>query len=166
MIENILVRFKNNDEKAFEEMFNQYYQIVFYIINKYIRDNNSAEELANDCLYTAYNNISSLKDFNKFEAWIYSIAKNKALNYLKKIKRKPVSCQEYINEIQDESFIYHEMILKLRLFLTEEELSLFIMKNVHDYTFLAISRNFKESVHQIIYRYIKIEEKIRKELNQ
>jgi RNA polymerase sigma-70 factor (ECF subfamily) len=48
-----------------------------------------AEDLTSQTYLAAYENISKLRDPSKFTSWVFTIARNKALDFFRKSKRHP-----------------------------------------------------------------------------
>lgn len=74
---------KNGDHKAFEEVFMAYFDKVKYLLNGLLRSESDAEELAQDIFVKLWVNRQSIDSQKAFSTYLYTIARNTALNYLK-----------------------------------------------------------------------------------
>lgn len=74
---------KNGDHKAFEEVFMAYFDKVKYLLNGLLRLESDAEELAQDIFVKLWMNRQSIDSQKAFSTYLYTIARNTALNYLK-----------------------------------------------------------------------------------
>jgi hypothetical protein len=74
---------QNGDHKAFEEVFLTYFDKVKYLLTGLLRSESDAEELAQDIFVKLWINRQSIDPSKAFSTYIYTIARNTALNYLK-----------------------------------------------------------------------------------
>lgn len=74
---------QNGDHKAFEEVFLTYFDKVKYLLTGLLRSESDAEELAQDIFVKLWINRQSIDPSKAFNTYIYKIARNTALNYLK-----------------------------------------------------------------------------------
>lgn len=79
--------FKQHDKTVAEFIFKNYYKTAYLTALRYCTDSSSAEEIAQETIYKAIKNVKQLKDEGKMEAWIIAIAKNNALQVIKKNTR-------------------------------------------------------------------------------
>ena len=78
---------KQGDHGAFEELYSCSYQAVHIVILTMIRaDEDTVADLIQDTYLKIYQRLDQLEDPEKFRAWAKQIAKNTALDYLKKSK--------------------------------------------------------------------------------
>ncbi|MGE0076649.1 MAG: RNA polymerase sigma factor [Bacteroidales bacterium] len=78
----------NNDHKAFTELMDKYQRMVVTTCRGFVGSYHEAEDLAQDVFVELYESISSFRSESKLSTWIYRIAVNKSLNYLRKKKRE------------------------------------------------------------------------------
>lgn len=74
---------QNGDHKAFEEVFLTYFDKVKYLLTGLLRSESDAEELAQDIFVKLWINRQSIDPSKAFNAYIYTITRNTAFNYLK-----------------------------------------------------------------------------------
>lgn len=85
-LEKEVKRYKAGEEKAFDNIYNETYSLVRFAIYSKIPNKHIVEDLIQDTYMKANNNIASYEQ-NSFRSWIYNIAKNTALDYLKRKKK-------------------------------------------------------------------------------
>ncbi|MDH3271909.1 MAG: sigma-70 family RNA polymerase sigma factor [Gemmatimonadota bacterium] len=78
-------------ELAFRELLTRYERPVFSLIYRMVRDRTLAEDLAQEAFIRAFNAIGSYKTSYKFSNWIFKIANNHTIDYLRKRKLDTVS---------------------------------------------------------------------------
>ncbi len=73
--------------------FTEHYQrnatAVFYYLYSRLRNVADAEDLTSQTFVTALENLSKLHDPLKFRPWVFTIARNKAFDFLRKSQRHP-----------------------------------------------------------------------------
>jgi len=78
-------------EPAFRELLSRYERPVFSLVYRMVRDRTLAEDLAQEAFIRAFNAISTYKTSYKFSNWIFKIANNHTIDYLRKRKLETVS---------------------------------------------------------------------------
>ena len=78
-----LEAFQNGNHKAFETVFIAYYNKTKAFIDGYIKSESDAEELTEDLFVNLWINHSSIDASKSFNAYLHTIARNAAINYLK-----------------------------------------------------------------------------------
>lgn len=68
------------DQEAYHLIFQKYYEKVFRYTLKFLRNYEDAEEIANDTFSRAFRKMENLRDPAKLLRWLYTIARNLALN--------------------------------------------------------------------------------------
>lgn len=93
--------------KAFERLFAKYKDRIFSFIFQMIKDEAKAEDLTQDVFMKVYKSKDTYDPKFKFSTWIFTIARNCALDYLKKKKEvlPGVSSEEgnMVEEFADDS---------------------------------------------------------------
>jgi RNA polymerase sigma-70 factor (ECF subfamily) len=78
-------------EAAFREIIRRYERPVFSLVFRMVRDRESAEELAQDTFLKALNHIDRYRPEFKLSSWLFKIANNVAIDYLRKRRLATVS---------------------------------------------------------------------------
>jgi RNA polymerase sigma factor (sigma-70 family) len=71
-------------EKAFEQVVRLYQQKVYYHIRRMVIDHDLANDLTQDTFIKVYRSIPSFREDARLYTWIYRIATNECLQYLRK----------------------------------------------------------------------------------
>lgn len=89
MNENEIINAVINGEDKYRELVERYHAGLIIHCDRIVRDRDDAEDLSQEAFIKAY---LSLKDFDpnkgRFSTWLYRIATNLCLNFLKKNKRQ------------------------------------------------------------------------------
>ena len=78
-------------ETAFRELLSRYERPVFSLVYRMVRERTLAEDLAQEAFIRAFNAIDTYKPRYKFSSWIFKIANNHTIDYLRKKKLDTVS---------------------------------------------------------------------------
>lgn len=157
----LYIRFlTDNDQLALEVLFNKYRESLILFLYGFIQNADIAEELMMDTFAILASGTARYKekDDASFKTWLYAVAKNQALLYIRKHRLKFVSSEkDLLNNIEaDESFQPIAMLLKNK----RESLLYRAMKVIDtDYRqvlFLLYFENMKpEQISRIIKKNIK-----------
>ncbi len=105
-------RFLDGDESAFGELLDMYSENLIFFINRYVHNVAVAQELSEDVFVELlihkrrYNFKTSLKTY------VFTIARNKAVDYVRKCSRHPECAYEYIENESDRLSIEDEFLKK------------------------------------------------------
>jgi RNA polymerase sigma-70 factor (ECF subfamily) len=71
-------------EAAFRELVRRYERPVFSLVFRMVRDNATAEDLAQDTFIKVLNHIDKYRPEFKFSSWLFKIANNVAIDHLRR----------------------------------------------------------------------------------
>ena len=100
--EQLAVAVREVDKELYGELIRRYSVKIGHYLRKFIRDNDELEDVLQLVFIKAYRNLFDFNSKYKFSPWLYRIAHNEALNFLKKYKREKVYLDETEWEIVDE----------------------------------------------------------------
>jgi len=129
-------RLKNNDNQAFEEIYQTYYRLIFCLSFSLLKDRYLAEDVTQNVFIKMMENITSLKRTSQFHAYLLTIARNETVNELKKRRDIPSDQLEQYAQQDDE---HHFFLEEMHHYLTKEENEVVIYKIIYDFTFHEIS---------------------------
>lgn len=156
MDKRIIALIKQKDEEAFESIYAEYKNIVYYVIYQIVRNKEEANRLLQDTFLTVYNKIDQYAGGN-FKYWILTIAKNLSKNYLTRdfVKEKRIiKDNELINEITDPRLVglgKYDDILSENF--EQEEKDILIYHIVFRYKFKEIAQIMDKSPKYISTKY-------------
>jgi RNA polymerase sigma-70 factor (ECF subfamily) len=82
---------KQGDEKAYTDLMNRYKKPVFHMILKMIRDSDDAEDLTIEAFAKAFKNLEKFNPQYTFSTWLFRIATNNCIDFIRKKKLKTTS---------------------------------------------------------------------------
>ncbi len=83
------------DGKAFEAMYRYYYPRLGQFLMRYVYSHKIAEDLTHNLFYNIWENRKNLEPRGTLRAYLYTSARNHALNYLDKQKNRPHESLDY-----------------------------------------------------------------------
>ncbi len=75
------------DSAAFAELYERYFDNVYDFLARMVKNREEAADLAQDTFLRAMNSLSSLTKAGSFKSWVFTIARNTALNRLERSSR-------------------------------------------------------------------------------
>lgn len=78
-------------ELAFRELVRRYERPVFSLVFRMVRDRETAEDLAQDAFVKVLNHIDKYSPEFKFSSWLFKIANNVAIDYLRRRRLDTIS---------------------------------------------------------------------------
>ena len=105
-------KYVNGDDSAFEEIVKIYYDGLILFINGYLHSLTDAEDVASECLlYIAiYKRRFNFK--NSLKTYLYTIARSKSLNFLKKRKRNQTENLEGYKDLTSSNLLLDDLLIK------------------------------------------------------
>ena len=93
----LIARAQSGDEQAFADLMRAHYAFVYAIVIGIVKNPHDAEEVVQDTFLNAYRGLAQYEEQTKFRSWLATIARNRALNWLRAQKVDTVS----INEVEE-----------------------------------------------------------------
>jgi RNA polymerase sigma-70 factor (ECF subfamily) len=88
---DLVARALEGDQAAFTRLRNKYWRSIHTMLGRMIRDKNDAEDLTQEAFIKAFNSLQSFNTDYAFSTWLYKIASNNCIDYLRKRRLKTVS---------------------------------------------------------------------------
>lgn len=173
----ILEKFRQPDSKnyAFNLLVRKYQQKVYGHIRKMVIDHDDADDLTQETFVKVWQNLEKFKQESELFTWIYRIATNECLSFLRKKKNKyflPIAdvSKELLRKLETSNYISgDEIALKLQkvlLTLPEKQRLVFNMKYFDELKYEEIAEILKTSVGALKASYHHAVKKIEKAMNE
>lgn len=164
-LEVLARKLKKKSEKAFDELFDTTRDYLFYFIYGIVKDADLADDCLQETFITIYEKIDLYSESN-FLAWMTTIAKNKALNSVKKDNRAnyiDATEKEYLMKSRSSE---EELILlkDMEETLSEDEFQIVMMHVIGNYTHKQISQGLDKPIGTITWKYNEAMKKLRSKL--
>ncbi len=162
-------------EAAFRELISCYKERLYWHIRKIVLDHEDADDVLQNTFIKVYRSIDRFKGDSKLYTWMYRIATNESLSYLKsKARRNNISVEELkqqqLGELQSD--VYFEgsaiqmQLQKAIATLPEKQQLVFNMKYFEDMTYEELSSILDTSVGGLKSSYHIAVKKIKAFLDQ
>lgn len=164
---DLVIMYYEGDAKAFAEILKRYKARVFGKINMFVKDRKAAEDIFQDTFIRV---IHALKEGNyneegKFSAWLFRIAHNLCIDYIRNGKKMPVQrAREDYDPLDfvasdlnnaEEAGIRRENIREIRKFISNlpaEQREIVHMRLYHDMSFKEIADMLNISINTALGR--------------
>jgi RNA polymerase sigma-70 factor (ECF subfamily) len=87
----LIARVIDGDDKAFESLVQKYRKSVFYLVYKIVRNTDDAEDLTQDSFVKAYSFIHKFDPKYAFSTWLFKIATNNCIDFIRRRKMQTLS---------------------------------------------------------------------------
>lgn len=109
----LLSRLRDNDQKAFDEIFNHYYSRVYNLALSFLHSREEAQEVVQVVFIAIWENRHHIEEDKPLSAYIQTIARNTIYNQLKKAVYRQrfidFSLQHAENTVTEDSYQYKEL---------------------------------------------------------
>src|SRR5882724_11603570 len=78
---------KNGDQKAYAELLHRYRESVYFMMLKMVGNKNDADDLTIEAFGRAFKRLEQYTPNFAFSTWLFKIASNNAIDYLRKKKQ-------------------------------------------------------------------------------
>lgn len=89
--QEMIVRALQGDEAAYARLRNKYWRPLHAMLSRMIHNKHDAEDLTQEAFIKAFNSLRSYNPEYAFSTWLYKIASNNCIDYLRKRRLQTVS---------------------------------------------------------------------------
>ncbi|MDD5362159.1 MAG: sigma-70 family RNA polymerase sigma factor [Ignavibacteria bacterium] len=90
------------DQSAYDKLMKKYYNLVHNLIYRMIYNKEDVEDLAQEAFIKAFNSLEKFDRQFAFSTWLYKIASNNCIDYLRKKKLNTISIDKEIDNEDDD----------------------------------------------------------------
>jgi RNA polymerase sigma factor (sigma-70 family) len=90
------------DQAAYEKLMRKYHDAIYMLIYRMVRQKAEVEDLTQEAFIKAF---ASLRNFNNeyaFSTWLYKIATNNCIDYIRRKKLQPFSLDKSLDSDEDQ----------------------------------------------------------------
>ncbi len=117
--EELARRYQSGDKSALKELIKRFNSALEAKVYAHTRDKESLNDIIQDCWFAIINNLDEVKFQIGFEAWALNIARNKAVDWIRRRQQQRRKLVEILNEemvtADDSTDIRETQIKKLRV---------------------------------------------------
>jgi len=79
------------DQKAYTELLKRYYDAIYYTMFKMVKNQDDADDLTMEAFGKAFKSLAHYTPDYAFSTWLFRIATNNCIDYMRRQKIKPLS---------------------------------------------------------------------------
>ncbi|MDF3076420.1 MAG: sigma-70 family polymerase sigma factor [Sphingobacteriaceae bacterium] len=98
----LVMRAKEGDQKAYAELMQRYKDSIYFMALKMVNNKDNAMDLTVETFGKAFENIEKYKPDFAFSTWLYRIATNNCIDFIRKKKLNLVSINGLVDEEGDD----------------------------------------------------------------
>ena len=95
---------KNSSQAAYSTLMERYRDSIFHTMLKMVRNNEDAEDLTIEAFGKASQKLPTYSPSYAFSTWLFKIATNNCIDFIRKQRMKITSIDEPVKEDSDENF--------------------------------------------------------------
>jgi len=153
MDQELISKYLAGDEESLEILIKKYLKPIYNFTYRYAGNSQEAEDITQETFLKAWKNLKKFNPQKSFKTWIFSIAKNSAIDFLRKKKTVSLSDEE-MEKIPDSVPFAPELSLAtiLEKIPPDYRMTLFLRYNDH-FTFREIAESLGEPLNTIKSRH-------------
>ena len=90
----LVQRANNGDQKAYAELMDRYRDAIYYMLLKMVNNASDAEDLTIEAFGKAFKNIQQYAPNYAFSTWLFKIATNNCIDFIRKKKASHISLDQ------------------------------------------------------------------------
>lgn len=92
---------RRGNEKAFARLMNRYRDSIYYMLLKMVNNQSDAEDLTIEAFGKAFRNLDSYTPKFAFSTWLFKIATNNCVDFIRKKQMSPAPYDSYQDNIDN-----------------------------------------------------------------
>lgn len=167
--EQLIGNYLSGTDETLPVLFQRYLKPVYNFVHRYVGSAGDAEDITQDVFVAVWKNLRRFDQQKKFKTWIFTIAKNTSLNWIK--KKKPVLFSRFENdegenmlaetvadtlplpdELAEQKNIAERISAVMGRLSPASHAVLLLRYNDH-FTFQEIAESLQESIHTVKSRH-------------
>lgn len=156
----VLLKISLGEVAAFNALFEQYRNQLFTYLYKITKSTEASEEMVLDVFLKIWNGREALTEIENFDAFLFRIAHNKAIDFLRAFKKKPEMQQQVWEAMQEPpsgEYADNQLLLKNAETIISEAVAqlspqrqkVFYLHNYHNLTNVEIAHHLNLSKNTV-----------------
>jgi len=96
---------ENNDQSALAKLMTRYRDSIYYMILKMVKNQEDAEDLTVEAFTKAFMNLDKYVPNFAFSTWLFRIASNNVIDFLRKKRIETISIQDHMDDDSGEVMV-------------------------------------------------------------
>ena len=154
--ELVLRATKKKDQQAFSDLMDKYKDPIYYMLLKMVNNNDDAEDLTLEAFGKAFNRLNQYTPNFAFSTWLFKIATNNCIDFLRKKKKNVMSIDNRVSNNDGEEYMFEiksDGMTPEQIAMNEQKIQLmrqYVKKLKPRYEILVEMRYFKEMSYEEI----------------
>lgn len=160
---NLIIRAtEEKDQQAFSELMDKYKDPIYFMLLKMVNNNDDAEDLTLEAFGKAFNRLNQYTPNFAFSTWLFKIATNNCIDFLRKKKKNVMSIDNRISNKDGEEYMFEiksEGMTPEQIAMNDQKIQLmrqYVKKLKPRYQTLVEMRYFKELSYDEISEEMKL----------
>ena len=175
----LIQQYLKGDEKSLEILIARYLKPIYSFVYKNVGNPSEAEDITQEVFIKIWKNIKKFDQNKNFKPWIFQIAKNTSIDFLRKKKSIPFSKFEnekgqnvLLDNMADapnniiENLSDKRVLASASFGLNEKEQKIINLRHKEGMSFKEIADVFKESINTVKSRYRRAIANMRKNISE
>jgi len=156
----IIQEIKKRNKEVFKTFFNKYYEAYVIYANGYLFDKAASEDIAQDVFVYLWENAERIDIQSSLQGYLYTMVRNKCLNYLKAIKVTDrnhilefninlITEQVFDSNSEENKDIVYKHLLDTLETLPEKMQQVVKLKFLHNYKYAEIAEEMNISINTV-----------------
>ncbi len=90
------------DQSAYKKLMRKYHDAIYMLIYRMVREKSEVEDLTQEAFIKAFASLRSFNNEYAFSTWLYKIATNNSIDYIRKKKLQRISLDKPLDSDQDQ----------------------------------------------------------------
>ena len=145
---NLIERFNNGDESAFNELARKYQQRIYWHARRMTGNHLDADEIVQEVLLVMYRKIKTFNFRSSLYTWIYTITTTRSINYIKRRSLKQIfslhdvesdqrSATDLVTEIENKEEV--KRLEKFLQYIPAKQREVFILRAIDGLSYKEIA---------------------------
>lgn len=162
--DQIIEDLKQQDEKAFEYLYNETKNAVYSMIVSIVKDKAASQDIMQETYLIMLKKLDQYQKGRNFINWLVIIARNQAIDYYRRRKKEILvdiddeTVFPYTQPMGERSVLFNEMLINLN----QIERSIFLLRIVNNFKNREISKILNIPLGTVLWHYSKAIKKIKK----
>ena len=154
--ELVLRATNNKDQQAFSDLMDKYKDPIYYMLLKMVNNNDDAEDLTLEAFGKAFNRLNQYTPNFAFSTWLFKIATNNCIDFLRKKKKNVMSIDNRVSNNDGEEYMFEiksDGMTPEQIAMNKQKIQLmrqYVKKLKPRYEILVEMRYFKEMSYEEI----------------
>ena len=153
---------EEKDQQAFSELMDKYKNSIYFMLLKMVNNNDDAEDLTLEAFGKAFNRLNQYTPNYAFSTWLFKIATNNCIDFLRKKKKNVMSIDNRVSNKDGEEYMFEiksDGMTPEQIAMNDQKIQLmrqYVKKLKPRYQTLVEMRYFKELSYDEISEEMKL----------